>query len=174
MRNPTKIVRVVAAALVNSIWFYPQTDSFRVGSRVYFKGSFGRTQRVTLVSSRASKGVGLSDRLKKMSRCLTPGLPSPKSEEEASWRSLVAPVQPVRPRTQSQASGDGARDVGAPAPAEWSGQRCGSQVTLPSSAGVQVPPPRPGSRIPRGSRSRRASGRVALRPTQRRVRHRAG
>lgn len=49
-----------------------------------------------------------------MSRCLRPGLPSPNGEEEVSWRSLVARALPARPRTQSQASGDGAYDLGLP------------------------------------------------------------
>lgn len=88
-----------------------------------------------------------------MSRCLTPGLPSPNSEEEVSCRSLVALALPARTRTQSRSEpGLWGRSLrcGAPAPAERSGQRCGSQVTLPSSAGVQLLPPRPGSRIPEG------------------------
>lgn len=58
LRNPTKIVRVVAEAVANFIWFYPQASSFGVGSRVCFKGSSRRTQRITLVRLRASKGAG--------------------------------------------------------------------------------------------------------------------
>lgn len=85
-----------------------------------------------------------------MSRCLTPGLPSPKSEEEVSWRSLVAQALLASPRTQSQASGDGAWDWGSSARrVEWPEVRISGHAAelhwgaAPSTPGIEDPEGQP-------------------------------